>query len=120
MTLPTPTPGQTDRLRSAIIQKATRFFVLHNDPLGFGDFGEFGPVVIRPDYAIREYLYGMHAGDFEVGDLAALVTPEEVIRNGFGVDPSLFPDDRLPDIEREIAAAADWVATDLEGAFGVA
>jgi hypothetical protein len=120
LTLPAPTEGQTERLRSAIIQKATRFLVIHHDPLGFGDIGELGPVSVRPDYPTRDFLFGLHAPDWEVEDLAALVTPDDVIRNGFGADPAQFPPERIPDVQREIDAAADWIRTELHGAFGVA
>jgi len=120
MTLPAPTDGQTERLKSAIIQKATRFLVIHHDPLGFGDIGELGPVSVRPDYPTRDFLYGLHVPEWEVADWETLVTPDDVIRNGLGADPAQFPTDRLPDVQREIDAAVDWVKTEIHGAFGVA
>lgn len=119
MTLPAPSPGETARLQSALIQKAARFLILHNDPLGFGDLGEFGPVSVRPDYPTRDLLYGLrHTVDLT--GLDTLVTTDDVIRNGLGADPALFPTERLPDVQREIDAAADWIRTELEEAYGVA
>jgi hypothetical protein len=115
-----PTPGEVERLRTALIQKAARFLILHNDPLGFGDIGEFGPVSVRPDYPTREMLYGLHAREWPAEALAVLVTPNDVIRNVFGVEVDKFPTDRIPDVQREIDAAADFIEAELNGAFGVA
>jgi hypothetical protein len=120
VTLPDPTPGQTERLKTALIQKATRFLVMHNDPAGFGEITDFGAVLTRRDYITPEYLFGLQGTINTVDDLAALITPDDVIRNGLGADPTNFPADRLVDVQREIDAAADWIATYTGGAFGVA
>jgi hypothetical protein len=121
MTLPDPTAGQTERIRSALIQKAARFLILPTGPLGFyGEMSEWGTPTAKPDYQIAELLYGLHYAIAEVEDLAGLVTTDEVIRNGLQADPSSFPAERLPDVQRAIDAAADWIRTELWAAWGVA
>jgi hypothetical protein len=85
----------------------------------WGDPSEFGTAVIRPDYQIREYLFGFQ-GVYDIVDIAGLVTPDDVIRNGLQLDPATFPTNRLPDIDRAIAAAESWVIHAISKAFGVA
>ena len=75
---------------------------------------------VRPDYQINELLYGLHLPEWEIADLAGLVTTDDVIRAGLMVDPATFPADRIPDVQRAIDAAVDWVTSELYGAFGVA
>jgi hypothetical protein len=121
MTLPAPTPGQEERLKTALIQKAARFVVFPEGPLGFfGEITEFGQAFVRPDFQIRELLFGLHLTDWTVEDLAGMVSTDDVIRAGLQADPATFPVDRLPDVQRAIDAAADWIMTELYQAFGVA
>ena len=121
MTLPAPSLNEEARLTQALIAKATRFFVQLEAPLGtIGELTDFGMATVRPDYQIRELLFGLHAADWTVEDLTALVTTDEVIRAGLQADPATFPAARIPDVQRAIDAAADWISKDLEGAFGVA
>jgi hypothetical protein len=118
--LPAATPGQLARIKTAVIQKAARFLVFPEGPLGFfGEITELGQAVIRPDYQIRELLFGFHIA-INVTDLASLVTTDDVIRAGLQANPDNFPVDRLPDVQRAIDAAADWIELELTGAFGVA
>jgi hypothetical protein len=51
--------------------------------------------------------------------LGALVTVDDVIRVGLQTDPTGFPTDRLPDVERALSASVDWVLTNLQGSWGV-
>jgi hypothetical protein len=121
VTLPDATAGQTERLRSALIQKATRFLILPTGPLGFyGEMTEWGTPTARPDYQIAELLMGLHQTIAEIADLAGLVTTDEVIRNGLQADPATFPADRVPDVQRAIDAAADWIKSEVWAAWGVA
>jgi hypothetical protein len=121
MTLPDATAGQTERLKSALIQKAARFLLLPTGPLGlYGEMGEWGTPTAKPDYQIAELLFGLHQAIAEIDDLAGLVTTADVIRNGLQADPATFPADRLPDVQRAIDAAADWIRSDLWAAWGVA
>lgn len=124
MTLPTPAPPtvlQEERITQALIMKATRILVMADAPLGtWGEPTEFGLATVRPDYQIRELLYGLHLTvDVTAEDLAALVTVDDVIRNGLQLDPASLPTDRQDDVQRCIDAAADWVATNLEQSWGV-
>lgn len=118
-----PTDAQTERLRSAVLVKATRLYLLAEAPLGtWGELSEFGVAAVRPDYNAAEYLFGLavSALDITTEDLAALVTADDVIRVGFQADPTGFPADRVPDVERCVLAAADWVGEYLRGPVGVA
>jgi hypothetical protein len=120
VTDPPPSSGQTERLKTALIQKAARFLIFPEGPLGFfGEITELGQPFIRPDYQIRELLFGLHL-TVAVVDLASLVTTDDVIRAGLQADPANFPTERLPDVQRSIDAAADWIELELTGAFGVA
>jgi hypothetical protein len=121
MTLPAPTLGQEERLKTALIQKAARFLIFPEGPLGFfGEISELGQPFVRPDYQIRELLFGLHLTEWTVEDLAGMVTTDDVIRAGLQAKPATFPTDRLPDVQRSIEAAADWIMTELYQAFGVA
>jgi hypothetical protein len=121
MTLPDATAGQTERLRSALIQKAARFLIFPTGPLGFyGEMSEWGTPTAKPDYQIAELLKGLHQTVAEIEDLAGLITTDDVIRNGLQADPTTFPAERLPDVQRAIDAAADWVRDELWVAWGVA
>ena len=116
-----PTLGQSARLTQAIIAKATRILVMTEAPLGsWGEITDFGIATVRPDYQIKELLYGLHVGDWELSDLSNLVEVDDVIRAGLQADPVTFPAERVPDVQRAIDAAVDWIHTDLVGAFGVA
>lgn len=122
MTLELPTVTESSRLAQAMIQKATRFLVMAQAPLGlWGDATEFGQATVRPDYQIRELLFGFHTTlEVTATDLAALVTADDVIRAGLGVDPTTFPTARIPDVEQAIEAAASWVYDEITKAWGVA
>ena len=66
MTLPAPTPSEEARLAQAIIAKATRILLLAATPLGLaGEVTEFGVATVRPDYQIKELLFGLHLPDWE-------------------------------------------------------
>lgn len=112
-----------DRLKQAIIAKATRFLVMMEAPLGsWGEMTEFGMASVKPDYQIRELLYGMRFRGVPY-DLATLVTTEDVIRAGLQVtqDESYsFPAHRIPDVERAIGAACSWIEDYLNQGYGFA
>ena len=92
MTLPAPSIGEEARLAQALIAKATRFFVQLEAPLGtWGELSEFGMATVRPDYQIREILFGLHLPDWDTDALADLVTADDVIRAGLQADPATFP-----------------------------
>lgn len=110
------TPEDEARLEQAVIAKATRILMLVEAPLGiWGEMGEMGPAAVRPDWQIRELLYGLHYSEADVPD----VTTDVVIRQGLQTDPDTFPADRLDDVERAINSARSWIAHDLVG-IGVA
>lgn len=109
---PTPTAAQAEVMKSAIIQKAIRFLMLPGSPLGaYGEFSEggVGSMSLRPDYAIREMLYGLGGRNWDI-DLTTLVTPEDVIRIGFNADPDSLPEGSEADIQTAIESACHWVA----------
>ncbi len=119
MTAPAPSIGEEAQLASAIILEAARQLIM--PPLGLtGEVTEFGVASVRPPYGVVELLRGRRVPEWEVADLAALVTVDDVIRAGLGVEPSTFPTDRLPDVQRAILSAAEWVRAEVWGAFGVA
>ena len=72
-----------------------------------------------PPYNIDEMLYGLRrVPEWEVVDMAGLVTTDEVIRAGLGVEPSTFPTDRIPDVQQAIDSAAEWVRQRVWGRSG--
>lgn len=113
-----PTPAQRERLKEAVIQKATRTIALGEASLG--SWGEQDVVVpVRPDHTIAEMLYGMRGVGLEVDFSALGVTADDVIRSGLQADPSTYPEDRKVDVERALLSAVSWVEEALNG-FGVA
>jgi len=120
MTLPGPVPS-TARLTQAIIAKAARFLAMVEAPLGsWGELTEFGLATVRPDFQIKELLFGLHNSGILLTDLAGLVEVDDVIRAGLNADPLTFPAERIPDVQRAIDSAVDWVWHELEQAYGVA
>jgi hypothetical protein len=106
----TPTTETEERLAQALIQKATRILMLSKAPLGsWGELNEFGVATVRSDHEIQELLYGLRFVNWNV-DLPTLVDTDTVIRVGMQADPSTFPTDRIPDVQRAIDAAASWLA----------
>lgn len=106
---------QEQALKSALIQKATRFLVMSGAPLGrWGNSNEIGLSQIRPDYEVAEMLLGLRGQDWDV-DLETLVSTDEVIRVGLQTEPGDYPLESLPDVERAISAACSWVASYLIG-----
>lgn len=114
-----PTPAQRERLKEAVIQKATRTIALGEASLG--SWGEQDVVVpVRPDHTIAEMLYGMRGVGLEVDFSDNLgVTADDVIRSGLQADPDTYPEDRKVDVERALLSAVSWVEEALNG-FGVA
>jgi len=113
----TPTPPEDEaRLTQAVIAKATRILSLVESPLGlWGEMTDLGPASVKPDWQIRELLFGLHYSGMPVPEVSA----DMVIRQGLQTDPAGFPTANLPDVERAIAAARSWIAHDLQG-FGIA
>lgn len=113
-----PTPAQRERLKEAVIQKATRTIALGEASLG--SWGEQDVVVpVRPDHTIAELLFGMRGVGLEVDFSALEVTADDVIRSGLQADPDSYPEDRKVDVERALLSAVSWVEEALNG-FGVA
>jgi hypothetical protein len=115
--VPVPTPIEDEaRLTQAVVAKAVRILSLVEAPLGlWGEMTDMGPASVKPDWQIRELLFGLHYSGMAVPEVSADV----VIRQGLQTDPATFPADKLPDIDRAIAAARSWIAHDLQG-FGIA
>jgi hypothetical protein len=112
----TPTPEDEARLTQAVVAKAVRILSLVEAPLGiWGEMTDMGPASVKPDWQIRELLFGLHYSGMAVPEVSA----DMVIRQGLQTDPATFPADKLPDIDRAIAAARSWIAHDLQG-FGIA
>lgn len=112
-----PTADEAARLRQAIIAKAIRFLVLPEAPFGaFGEASEFGAtrIAVRPDSAIRELLYGFRYKGLVLSGIT--ITTAEVIRAGMGIAESDFDASKLPDVEKAIDAATNWVEAYLAGA----
>ena len=120
MTLPAPTLGEEAQLRQAVTAAANRQVQLVMAALGLvGD--EFGQARVLPPYNIDEMLYGLRrVPEWTVEDMAGLVSTDQVIRAGLGVEPSTFPVDRVPDVQQAIDSAAEWVRQRVWGAHGVA
>lgn len=113
-----PTVAEAARLTQAVVAKATRILVLIEAPLGsWGEMTELGQSAVRPDYQIRELLLGLHYRELDLSGLD--VTTDMVIRAGLQTDPAGFPTDRIPDVQRAIDTALDWVGAELVG-FGAA
>lgn len=114
------TPETVDRLKQAVIQKATRILMLSGAPLGsWGALNEFGVATVRADHEVQELLYGLRFVNWDV-DLTAVVATDDVVRQGMGADPATFPTEKVPDVDRAIAAAASWVANYLLNGTNVA
>lgn len=116
----TPTEEQVASLRQAVLQKATRTLMLGQAPLGYwGELADGTQAPLRPDYAIKEILFGLRFVNWDV-DLTDLVTAEDVIRVGLQADSFPEDDDRIADIDSAISAACSWVAQYILGGAGVA
>ena len=101
MTLPAPTIGEEAQLARRSSLEASRQLLM--PPLGLtGEVTEFGVASVRPPYGIIEMLCGLRYPEWEVEDLAGLVTVDDVIRAGLMVEPATFPIDRIPDVQRAI------------------
>ena len=111
-----PTPEDEARLVQAVVAKAVRILSLIEAPLGvWGEMTDMGMASVKPDWQIRELLFGLHYSGMPVPEVSA----DMVIRMGLQTDPASFPTDKLSDVERAIAAARSWIAHDLQG-FGIA
>ena len=121
MAVPSPTADDTERLMQACVAKATRILMLVEAPLGsWGEMTDLGVASVRPDYQIRELLFGLHyQPEWDLDAVLEGATAEMVIRQGLQTDPASFPAERLPDVERALAAARSWIKLDLVG-LGVA
>jgi hypothetical protein len=105
----TPTDEQVEAFTQAIIAKATRIIVMGEAPLGtWGELTEFGIATVKPDYQIKELLYGLTLRNWDV-DLTGLVDTDDVVRAGLQ-SPEAFPAARVPDVQRAIDTAVAWVA----------
>lgn len=107
------------RMSEALIQKATRIYVLSQAPMGYtGDLVDEMVASVRPDYQIQELLYGLRFRNWAV-NLAALATVDDVIRHGLQADPADFPVEKIPDVQRALSGAVSWVAEFVMGGIGV-
>ena len=91
--IPLPTTPEDDaRIVQACISKAARILALAEAPLGvWGEITEMGMAETKPDYQIRELLFGFHYGGIDVLTITADVTTEMVITQGLQTDPATFP-----------------------------
>jgi hypothetical protein len=113
-----PTPEEAQRLVQCVIAKATRILALVEAPLGtWGEITEVGVAQTRPDYQLQELLYGLRYPPYTVVDID--VGTDDVIRQGLQTDPATYPPDKLPDVQRAIDAATNWVLHAVRG-FGAA
>jgi len=114
------TSATEERIKTAVIQKATRILMLSKAPLGsWGELNEFGVATVRADYEIQEILFGLRFVNWDVDPLT-LATTDDVIRIGMQADPDTFPTDRIPDVQMAIDSAAWWVAAYLLDGANVA
>jgi hypothetical protein len=117
--MPVSQTAYDERLEVAIIFKAVRFLKFPEAPFGYsGAVTEWGQASVRPDYEIRELLYGMMGQP--IGSLEGRVTSSDVARVGLGVDPNDLPAATLTDIDRAIGAAVSWIEDYLHEGFGIA
>jgi hypothetical protein len=117
---PVPNSEQIARMTQAVIQKATRFYMMSQAPLGqWGEMTEYGMATVRPDYNIDELLKGLRRQRWDI-DLSTRVTTSDVIRQGLQLDPEIFPEDKLVDVQRAIDSAVSWVTEELAGFVGIA
>ncbi len=115
----TPSTNEAQRLKSAIISKAVRLLVLPEAPFGsFGETADFGgmQVTVKPDYAIKETLYGLVGQHLILTSLTIVIA--DVIRNGLNIDPADFPSYKNVDVTRALNAATDWVDNYINGVLG--
>ncbi len=116
----TPTANEALRIKGAIISKAIRLLVLPEAPFGsFGETADFGgmQVSVKPDYSIKEQLYGLVGQHLAVSGVSP--DTDDVIRNGLNIDPSDFPTYKVEDVTRALGAATDWVDNYLNGSLGL-
>ena len=114
------TSATSDRIKQAVIQKATRILMLSKAPLGmWGELNEFGVATVRADYEIQELLFGLRFINWDVDPLT-LADTDDVIRIGLQADPATFPTDRVADVQMAIDGAASWVAAYLLDGANVA
>jgi hypothetical protein len=117
--MPVAQTSYDDRLAQAIVQKATRVLMLAGAPLGhWGELSELGMAPVRPDYEVKELLYGLMFQPLP--NLDSLVSTDDVIRQGLQVDPADFPAAKLPDVERAIGTACSWIEDYLREGVGIA
>lgn len=106
--LTTPTAPETERFTQALIQKATRFYLLTNAPYGHHGVSDFGPARVLRDDQIEELLYGLRYREWDI-DLTALVTAADVIRVGLQSNDVDFGG-QTADVQRALDAAVSWLA----------
>lgn len=115
---PAPTLEQLEQLRIALIHKAARLYVTVPGGMGGGDFTEYTPASLRPDYAIEELLFGMRGParlwDWTTLDLTTLATVENVIVIGLEGQANSTAYDR-DEIESALLAACAWLKSRLTG-----
>lgn len=116
--LSTPTAEETERFTQAVIQKATRFYLLTNAPYGHHGVSDFGPARVLDDRQIEELLYGLRFREWDI-DLTSLVTAADVIRVGLQSNDADFGGTDA-DIERAIDAAVSWIADRVLYGAGIA
>lgn len=100
-------------LRLAVIQKAVRLLALVETPYGtVGEMTEYGVRTMRPDFAIRELLFGLRGLGFDTNDVE--VSVDDVLAVGFD-NPAVVPELKEDIIEEAILGAKFWCNQMLKG-----
>lgn len=114
----TPTDEEVERFTQAVIQKATRIYLLTNAPYGHHGISDFGPARVLRDDQIEELLYGLRYREWDI-DLTTLATPADVIRVGLQSNDTDFGGE-ASDVERALDAAVSWIADRVLHGVGLA
>lgn len=116
-----PTALAIAQARQAAKAKAVRFLSLPGAPFGaLGDGeGGMGVAMLRPDYAIRELLFGLSVYDWTESHFAAVTS--DVIIDALGGDHNYSSAYNGSEISRARDAAVAWVLSYLaSGPVGIA
>lgn len=96
-----------DRISQAVLFKAIRIYSLMEAPMGYRGSTDFDQSTVRPDFTIKELLYGLRFRGVPY-DLTALVSDDDVIK-AMELDPDEFPSADLPKVQTALSAACSWV-----------
>jgi hypothetical protein len=120
--------GRELRLKLAIIQRSTRLLALPDKPFGAaGEMTEYGSLALRPDFAIKELLFGIPRSvtvpeeDSDGEGLSELDQVEVTVGDvkSFTNESGILTDAKEDQIELSIEAARDWIHEYLQGGWAV-